>query len=73
LNRTVGNAETLAKLPAEARLRSGVFVEMQTALNVIKIIVTVLNVVVSLTLISFLFAAIYKILPDRDCYGAILP
>jgi Virulence factor BrkB len=31
-----------------------------------KIIMTVLNVVVSLTLISFLFAAIYKILPDRD-------
>jgi hypothetical protein len=27
---------------------------------------TVLNVVVSLTLISFLFAAIYKVLPDRD-------
>ena len=27
---------------------------------------TVLNVVVSLTLISVLFAAIYKILPDRD-------
>jgi membrane protein len=26
----------------------------------------VLNVVVSLTLISFLFAAIYKVLPDRD-------
>jgi membrane protein len=31
-----------------------------------KIILTVLNVVVSLMLISFLFAAIYKILPDRD-------
>ena len=30
------------------------------------IILTVLNVVVSLTLISFLFAAIYKVLPDRD-------
>jgi membrane protein len=27
---------------------------------------TVLNVAVSLTLISFLFAAIYKVLPDRD-------
>ena len=31
-----------------------------------QIILTVLNVVVSLTLISFLFAAIYKVLPDRD-------
>src|SRR2546429_4012768 len=31
-----------------------------------KIIMTALNVVVSLMLISFLFAAIYKILPDRD-------
>jgi membrane protein len=31
-----------------------------------KIIMTVLNVVVSLTLVSFLFAAIYKILPDRE-------
>jgi membrane protein len=31
-----------------------------------KIILTVLNVVVSLILISFLFAAIYKVLPDRD-------
>jgi membrane protein len=30
------------------------------------IILTVLNVVVSLMLISFLFAAIYKVLPDRD-------
>jgi membrane protein len=27
---------------------------------------TVLNVVVSLVLISFLFAAIYKVLPDRN-------
>jgi membrane protein len=31
-----------------------------------KIILTVLNVVVSLMLISFLFAAIYKVLPDRN-------
>jgi len=31
-----------------------------------KIILTLLNIVVSLTLISFLFAAIYKVLPDRD-------
>jgi membrane protein len=31
-----------------------------------KVILTVLNVVVSLTLISFLFAAIYKVLPDRS-------
>jgi membrane protein len=31
-----------------------------------KVILTVLNVVVSLVLISFLFAAIYKVLPDRD-------
>jgi membrane protein len=31
-----------------------------------KAILTVLNVVVSLTLISFLFAAIYKVLPDRN-------
>jgi membrane protein len=31
-----------------------------------KIIMTALNVVVSLMLISFLFAAIYKVLPDRD-------
>jgi membrane protein len=30
-----------------------------------KLILTVLNVVVSITLISFLFAAIYKVLPDR--------
>jgi membrane protein len=30
-----------------------------------KVILTVLNVVVSLVLISFLFAAIYKVLPDR--------
>ena len=30
-----------------------------------KLILTVLNVVVSLTLISFLFGAIYKVLPDR--------
>jgi membrane protein len=29
-------------------------------------ILTVLNVIVSLALISFLFAAIYKVLPDRD-------
>jgi membrane protein len=31
-----------------------------------KIILTILNVVVSLLLISCLFAAIYKVLPDRD-------
>jgi membrane protein len=31
-----------------------------------QIILTVLNVVVSLMLISFLFAAIYKVLPDRN-------
>ena len=31
-----------------------------------KVILPVLNLVVSLMLISFLFAAIYKILPDRD-------
>ena len=31
-----------------------------------KIILTVLNVLVSLLLISCLFAAIYKVLPDRD-------
>jgi membrane protein len=31
-----------------------------------KVILNVLNVVVSLVLISFLFAAIYKVLPDRD-------
>src|SRR4030095_11644531 len=31
-----------------------------------KVILAVLNVVVSLMLISFLFAAIYKVLPDRD-------
>ena len=31
-----------------------------------KVIMTVLNVVVSLVLISFLFAAIYKVLPDRN-------
>jgi membrane protein len=31
-----------------------------------KVIMTVLNVVVSLMLISFLFAAIYKVLPDRN-------
>jgi len=31
-----------------------------------KVILTVLNVVVSLPLISFLFAAIYKVLPDRE-------
>ena len=31
-----------------------------------QIILTVLNVVVSLVLISFLFAAIYKVLPDRN-------
>ena len=31
-----------------------------------KIILTVLNGVISLALISFLFAAIYKVLPDRD-------
>ena len=31
-----------------------------------KVILTVLNVVVSLMLISFLFAAIYKVLPDRS-------
>ncbi|HET7019953.1 MAG TPA: YihY/virulence factor BrkB family protein [Xanthobacteraceae bacterium] len=31
-----------------------------------KIILTVLNVIVSLALISFLFAAIYKVLPDRN-------
>jgi membrane protein len=31
-----------------------------------KIITTVLNGIVSLALISFLFAAIYKVLPDRD-------
>jgi len=31
-----------------------------------KVILTVLNVVVSLLLISFLFAAIYKVLPDRE-------
>jgi membrane protein len=31
-----------------------------------QVILTVLNVVVSLVLISFLFAAIYKVLPDRD-------
>jgi membrane protein len=31
-----------------------------------KIILTILNVIVSLALISFLFAAIYKVLPDRS-------
>src|SRR5438046_10367911 len=31
-----------------------------------KVILTVLNVVVSLTVISFLFAVIYKALPDRS-------
>jgi membrane protein len=31
-----------------------------------QVILTVLNVIVSLALISFLFAAIYKVLPDRD-------
>jgi membrane protein len=31
-----------------------------------QVILTVLNVIVSLVLISFLFAAIYKVLPDRD-------
>jgi membrane protein len=31
-----------------------------------KVILTILNVVVSLMLISFLFAAIYKVLPDRS-------
>jgi membrane protein len=31
-----------------------------------KVILTVLNVLVSLMLISFLFAAIYKVLPDRS-------
>jgi membrane protein len=31
-----------------------------------KVILTVLNVVVSITLISLLFAAIYKVLPDRN-------
>jgi len=31
-----------------------------------QVILTVLNVVVSLVLISFLFAAIYKVLPDRN-------
>jgi membrane protein len=31
-----------------------------------KVILTILNVVVSLMLISFLFAAIYKVLPDRE-------
>ena len=31
-----------------------------------KVILTVLNVVVSLVLISFMFAAIYKVLPDRN-------
>src|SRR5262245_14469663 len=31
-----------------------------------KIVMTVLNGIVSLALISFLFAAIYKVLPDRD-------
>ena len=31
-----------------------------------KLILTVLNGAVSLILISFLFAAIYKVLPDRD-------
>jgi len=31
-----------------------------------QIILTVLNVIVSLVLISFLFAAIYKVLPDRN-------
>jgi membrane protein len=30
-----------------------------------QVILTVLNVIVSLVLISFLFAAIYKVLPDR--------
>jgi membrane protein len=44
-----------------------------------KIIMTALNVVVSLMLISLLFAAIYKVLPDRDLdwgdvlVGAIVP
>jgi membrane protein len=43
-----------------------------------KVILTVLNVVVSLMLISFLFAAIYKVLPDRNLewgdvtFGAIV-
>ena len=31
-----------------------------------QVILTVLNVIVSLVLISFLFAAIYKVLPDRN-------
>jgi membrane protein len=31
-----------------------------------QVILTVLNVIVSLVFISFLFAAIYKVLPDRD-------
>jgi membrane protein len=31
-----------------------------------QVILTVLNLVVSLVLISFLFAAIYKVLPDRN-------
>jgi membrane protein len=34
--------------------------------NYLNSILTVLNVIVSLALISFLFAAIYKVLPDRD-------
>ena len=31
-----------------------------------KIILTILNVIVSLALISFLFGVIYKVLPDRS-------
>src|SRR5207302_1516684 len=38
-----------------------------------KVILTVLNVVVSLMLISFLFATIYKVLPDRSLeWGDVL-
>jgi membrane protein len=39
---------------------------LDTVLPFGKIIMTVLNGIVSLALISFLFAAIYKVLPDRD-------
>ena len=46
---------------------------LDTLLPFGKVILTILNGVVSLILISFLFAAIYKVLPDRNLeWGDVL-
>jgi membrane protein len=67
---SLGLVAALGFLPMVSLVVSTVLTAFGNYLDAIlpfgKVILTVLNAVVSLILISFLFAAIYKVLPDRN-------